>query len=69
MDRETAERLTKLEVQMLDIVEERKAWHKIIRDTIIKTVSWLLMAGTAGVLYGWHLSDPVRKFLADQFSK
>lgn len=69
MDKETAERLTKLESWKEVVQEERAAWHKLIRDTVIKTVSWLLMAGTAGVLYGWHLSDPVRKFLADQFSK
>lgn len=69
MDKETAERLTKLESWKEAIQEERTTWHKLIRDTIIRTVSWLMMAGIAGVLYGWHLPENIRKFLADQLSK
>ena len=69
MDRETAERLTKLEGQVEILDEERKAWNKLIRDAIIRTVTWLLAVGTAGILYGWHLPDNIRSFLKDQISK
>lgn len=65
MDRETENRITKLEIQ----AAQEKEWDKVVRDVIIKTVSWLVVTGIAGALYGWHLPENARKFIADWVSK
>jgi len=69
MDKETAERLTTLEIKMDAVEEDRKAWNTLIKQTITKTVTWLLGVGTMGILFGWHLPGEVRKWLADWISK
>lgn len=69
MDKETAERLTKLETKIENIQDERKAWDSLIRDTVIKSVTWLIGVGIAGWVYGWHLPENVRKALGDWISK
>jgi hypothetical protein len=69
MDKETAERLVKLETKLEAVEQDRAVWNKLIRDAIIKTVSWLVMVGTAGMLYGWHMPENVRKFVSEWVSK
>jgi len=50
--------------------KEHEAWNLLIRNTIIKTVSWLVMVGTAGFLYGLHLlPENLRRALTDWASK
>lgn len=69
MDKETAERLSKLETKMDEVQEERRAWNTLLRDTIFKTLTWLLGIGIAGAIYGWHLPSELRKSLADWITK
>lgn len=65
MDKETAVELQKLKGDVETLKEAKKAWDTLIKNAIVKTVSWLLAIGTMGVLYGWHLPDNIRKSLAE----
>lgn len=69
MDKETAVEIQKLKGDVETLKEAHKAWNTLIKDTIIKIVSWLVAIGTAGALYGWHLPENVRKSLSEWISK
>lgn len=63
-NRRTAERLTKLETELDAITKERDAWKDLIRKAVIQTTLWLLGVGMAGIAFGWHLPENVRKAIA-----
>lgn len=70
MSKETpGERIARLEVKVESLEEAHREWNTLIKNTIIKTVSWLLGAGVLGVTFGWHLPGEVRKWMEDWISK
>lgn len=72
MDRETVERLIRLEIRndeleaRIKVLEEKvNAWDSLQKKIIVKTVTWLIAAITAGIMYGWHLPKNIRESLID----
>ncbi len=68
MTKEDSDRITKLEIEQA-VQKERDAWHSLIASSIVKTVTWLTGVGIMGAVYGWHLPENIRKYLADWLSK
>ena len=69
MDKKDGERLAILETQVATLQEEKKAWQNLIRDAIARLFLYLGGLIVAGVFFGWHLPETVRKTLADWISK
>lgn len=74
MDRETEKRILQQLAQKEENRERnRKECLKIIRDVVITEVvratSFLMAMMVAGAVYGWHLPENIRKFIADWFQK
>jgi len=70
MDKEeTAVEITKLQSRVDTLEKAKERWDNIVRDTIVQSVKWLVLAGLAGVLSGWHLSENFRKAVLDWMSK
>ena len=77
MDKETAVELERLKAadrakdKRIDDLEEMAAsWNALIRNVIIKTVSWLLAVGAAGLIFGSRvLPEDIRKSLLEWIQK
>lgn len=76
MDKETAERLTKLEAKdeakekRLEFIEkERESWNSLIRSVMVKTVVWLVAVGGSGIIFGWQLPPDIRKAIMEWAAK
>ncbi len=76
MDRETAVELEKLKAdgrakdkRIDDLEGIAESWNSLIRNVVVKTVTWLLAVGMAGIMFGWHLPENVRKALSDWMSR
>jgi hypothetical protein len=76
MDRETAVEIERLKAgqdalnkTVNTLEEESKSWKLLVRNTVLKSVTWLLGMGVIGVVYGWHLPNEMRKAFIDWISK
>jgi hypothetical protein len=80
MDRETAERLTRLEIEakerdranekrISDLEKDHESWNKLLRKVVGKIILWILTMGGAGVFFGLHLPENVRKAIADWIAR
>lgn len=69
MDKETAERLTRLETKMDDVQKDHESWNLLVKKVVSQSIIWLLSMGGMGVLLGWHLPEPIRKAIVDWASK
>lgn len=65
MDKETAERLTKVEIKQQAIEKELDSWNRLL----VKIVTTLLGIGAMGFLSGWHISSEKIKTLLEWASK
>lgn len=76
MDKETAVALAKLEAKdeekekRIEAIERaHESWNALIRDAIIKVVTWLMGVTIAGVALGSHLPENIRKSIMEWISK
>ncbi len=77
MDKETAVEFEKLKAEQKaqgkdieGIKEIQKEWNQLVKRVVIKAVTWLLLSGAAGVVYGWSMIPPsLRKALTELWAK
>ena len=75
MDKETAVELEKLKAGMIaqgktigEIEADINSWKKFASRAIIKTVTWLLATGMAGLAYGLQIPENIKKRLIEWLS-
>lgn len=69
MDNKTEHRLTKMEGKIELLEKESDSWNSLIKGVVIKIVTWLIMMGGSGIIFGWQLPPDVRKALIEWASK
>ena len=76
MDKETAVELEKLKAESVsqrkaigDIETDINSWKKFASKAIIKTVTWLLATGMAGLAYGLQIPENIKKRLIEWLSQ
>lgn len=52
-----------------ELEKEHKKWTSLVRNVIVKSVTWLLLMGGSGMLFGWNMPPEVRKALLEWASK
>lgn len=69
MDKETAVELEKLKAKVESIESWKKSVTATITKAVMKTVTWLLFTGGAGLAYGLHIPENFRKRLIEWLSQ
>jgi hypothetical protein len=72
VDKETAVELERLRAESAsqrkaigDIESDIESWKKLATKAIIKSVTWLLATGLAGLAYGLHIPENIKKRLIE----
>ena len=76
MDKETAVALAKLEALVKENTDDIKgqkeiisSWNSLVRSALLKIVTWLIIAGGTGLVFGWKMPPEVRKSIIEWVSK
>ena len=76
MDKETAVAIAKLEAAVDQLSKDNKEqkdvlnlWNSLIRTTLIKIVTWLIVAGGTGLIFGWKMPPETRKAIIEWVTK